>query len=181
LFIADVIEKYSVIDVLVNNAGIGQFNPFPTLSEEEWDAVLDINAKGIFRFSKAVVPNMMENGGGSIVNVTSIMGEFAGIAQSAYNASKGAAKMLTQGMAKDLAECNIRVNAVAPGMVLTGLTRNMFSNDDQRKWFEDKIPMARVGQPEEIAGAIVFLASEDASYITGATLRVDGGMTCATN
>jgi len=142
---------------------------------------MGINGRAMYLVSRAVVPIMMEHDSGSIVNITSIMGEFAGIAQSIYNASKGAAKMLTQGIAKDLGSTGIRCNAVAPGMIQTGLTENMFADEGQRAWFEERIPMGRVGRPEEIAKAVLFLASDEASYITGATLRVDGGMTCAMN
>ena len=175
------VEKWGKIDILVNNAGVGQFNPFPTTSPDEWDTIMGINGRAMYLVSRAVVPVMMEHDSGSIVNITSIMGEFAGIAQSIYNASKGAAKMLTQGIAKDLGSTGIRCNAVAPGMIQTGLTENMFADDGQRAWFEERIPMGRVGRPEEIAQAVLFLASDEASYITGATLRVDGGMTCAMN
>ncbi|HOW37895.1 MAG TPA: SDR family NAD(P)-dependent oxidoreductase [Candidatus Izemoplasmatales bacterium] len=175
------VEKWGKIDILVNNAGVGQFNPFPTTSPDEWDTIMGINGRAMYLVSRAVVPVMMEHDSGSIVNITSIMGEFAGIAQSIYNASKGAAKMLTQGIAKDLGSTGIRCNAVAPGMIQTGLTENMFADDGQRAWFEERIPMGRVGRPEEIAKAVLFLASDEASYITGATLRVDGGMTCAMN
>lgn len=177
----ETIAKYGHIDVLVNDAGVGQFNPFPTTSVEEWDTIIGINAKAMYLTSRAVIPHMMDADSGNIVNITSIMGEFAGIAQSIYNASKGAAKMLTQGIAKDMGSTHIRCNAVAPGMIQTGLTENMFSDSSQKAWFEERIPMGRVGKPEEIASAVLFLASDEASYITGATIRVDGGMTCAMN
>lgn len=176
------VEKWGTIDVLVNDAGVGQFNPFPTTSVDEWDSIVGINAKAMYLMCRAVVPIMLDRDNhGNIVNITSIMGEFAGIAQSIYNASKGAAKMLTQGIAKDLGSTGIRCNAVAPGMVQTGLTENMFADHTQRSWFEERIPLGRVGRPEEIADAVLFLASDAARYITGATIRVDGGMTCAMN
>ena len=180
--VAKTVEKWGTIDVLVNDAGVGQFNPFPTTSVDEWDSIVGINAKAMYLMCRAVVPIMLDQDNhGNIVNITSIMGEFAGIAQSIYNASKGAAKMLTQGIAKDLGSTGIRCNAVAPGMVQTGLTENMFADDTQRSWFEERIPLGRVGRPEEIADAVLFLASDAARYITGTTLRVDGGMTCAMN
>lgn len=179
--VADTMQAFGKIDVLVNNAGVGQFNPFPTTSPDEWDTIMGINGRAMYLMCRAVVPHMLDVDKGAIVNITSIMGEFAGIAQSIYNASKGAAKMLTQGIAKDLGSTGVRCNAVAPGMIQTGLTENMFADDGQRAWFEERIPMGHVGAPEDIAKAVLFLASDDASYITGATLKVDGGMTCAMN
>ncbi len=172
------LEKFGTIDILVNNAGTGQFVPFAMMENDEYDRVMDINVRGMFFFSRAVLPTMMDNDYGRIVNITSIMGEVAGQGQSIYNTSKGAAKMMTQGIAVDCSGYNINVNAVAPGMVLTGLTHNMLGDPDQAQYFIEKIPQRRIGKPEEIAAAILFLCSEDASYINGATLHVDGGMMC---
>jgi NAD(P)-dependent dehydrogenase (short-subunit alcohol dehydrogenase family) len=125
-----------------------------------------------------VLPTMMDKDFGKIINITSIMGEVAGQGQSIYNTSKGAAKMMTQGIAVDCSGYNINVNAVAPGMVLTGLTHNMLSDSDQTAYFLEKIPKRRIGVPEDIASAVLFLCSEEASYIHGETLHVDGGMMC---
>lgn len=172
------IEKYGTIDILVNNAGTGQFVPFAMIENDEFDRVMDINVKGMFFFSRAVLPTMMDKDYGKIVNITSIMGEVAGQGQSIYNASKGAAKMMTQGIAVDCSGYNINVNAVAPGMVLTGLTKNMLGDPDQAQYFLEKIPKRRIGEPEDIATAILFLCSDEASYIHGTTLHVDGGMIC---
>lgn len=172
------IEKFGTVDILVNNAGTGQFQPFAMMENEEYDRVMEINVRGIFFFSRAVLPTMMDKDYGKIVNITSIMGEVAGQGQSIYNTSKGAAKMMTQGIAVDCSGYNINVNAVAPGMVLTGLTKNMLGDEDQAKYFLDKIPKRRIGEPDDIAAAILFLCSDEASYIHGATLHVDGGMMC---
>jgi NAD(P)-dependent dehydrogenase (short-subunit alcohol dehydrogenase family) len=172
------IEKFGTIDILVNNAGTGQFVPFAMMENEEYDRVMDINVRGIFFFSRAVLPTMMDKDYGKIINITSIMGEVAGQGQSIYNASKGAAKMMTQGIAVDCSGYHINVNAVAPGMVLTGLTHNMLGDEDQTAYFLEKIPMRRIAEPNDIAGAILFLSSDDASYIHGETLHVDGGMIC---
>jgi 3-oxoacyl-[acyl-carrier protein] reductase len=172
------LEKFGTIDILVNNAGTGQFVPFAMMENDEYDRVMEINVRGMFFFSRAVLPTMMDNDFGRIVNITSIMGEVAGQGQSIYNTSKGAAKMMTQGIAVDCSGYNILVNAVAPGMVLTGLTHNMLGDPDQAQYFIEKIPQRRIGKPEEIAAAILFLCSEDASYINGTTLHVDGGMMC---
>lgn len=176
--VAATVERFGTVDILVNNAGTGQFVPFVMIDNEEYDRVMDINVRGIFYFCRAVLPIMMDKDYGKIVNVTSIMGEVAGQGQSIYNTSKGAAKMMTQGIAVDCSGYHINVNAVAPGMVLTGLTKNMLSDPDQVEYFLEKIPMRRIGTPEDIAHAILFLASDQASYIHGATLHVDGGMMC---
>ena len=172
------IEKFGTIDILVNNAGTGQFVPFAMMENEEYDRVMDINVKGMFFFSRAVLPTMMDKDYGKIINITSIMGEVAGQGQSIYNTSKGAAKMMTQGIAVDCSGYNINVNAVAPGMVLTGLTHNMLGDEDQVTYFLEKIPKRRIGEPDDIANTILFLASDAASYIHGETIRVDGGMLC---
>lgn len=172
------LDAYQKIDILVNNAGTGQFVPFAMMENEEYDRVMDINVRGMFYFSRGVLPTMMDNDYGKIVNITSIMGEVAGQGQSIYNTSKGAAKMMTQGIAVDCSGYNINVNAVAPGMVMTGLTKNMLGDEDQVVYFLEKIPKRRIGTPEDIAAAILFLSSDEAEYIHGATLHVDGGMIC---
>ncbi len=174
--VATALECYGAVDILVNNAGTGQFAPFAMMENEEYDRVMDINVRGMFFFCRAVLPQMMDRDYGKIVNVTSIMSVVAGQGQSIYNASKGAAKMLTQGIATDVAGYHINVNAVGPGMVLTGLTQNMLGDPDQAAWFIERIPMRRIAEPDDIASAILFLASDDASYVHGTTLFVDGGM-----
>ena len=174
----DTLEKFGTIDILVNNAGTGQFVPFAMMENDEYDRVMDINVRGMFFFSRAVLPTMMDRDYGKIVNITSIMGEVAGQGQSIYNTSKGAAKMMTQGIAVDCSGYHINVNAVAPGMVLTGLTHNMLGDEDQVQYFLEKIPQRRIAEPDDIANAILFLASDAASYIDGETLHVDGGMLC---
>ncbi|PDV99883.1 SDR family NAD(P)-dependent oxidoreductase [Candidatus Chloroploca asiatica] len=171
-------ERFGTIDILVNNAGTGQFSPFPMMSNDEYDRVMDINLRGTFYFCRAVLPIMLEHDYGKIVNVTSIMGEIAAMGQSIYNASKGAAKLMTQGIAVDVAGRNINVNAVAPGMVVTNMTQRMFGDKERERYFVERIPKRRIGQPEDIAGPILFLCSDEASYIHGTTLVVDGGMLC---
>lgn len=175
-FVEATLERFGTIDILVNNAGTGQFMAFAFMENEEYDRVMDINVRGMFFFCRAVLPTMMDNDFGKIVNVTSIMSVVAGQGQSIYNTSKGAAKMMTQGIAVDVAGYNINVNAVGPGMVLTGLTKNMLGDPDQAEWFIERIPKRRIGTPEDIAAAILFLSSDEASYIHGTTLFVDGGM-----
>ncbi|MBL8967268.1 MAG: SDR family oxidoreductase [Spirochaetaceae bacterium] len=166
------------VDILVNNAGTGQFVPFAMMEDEEYDRVMDINVRSIFHFSRAVLPSMMDRDYGKIVNITSIMSVIAGQGQSIYNASKGAAKMMTQGMAADLAGYRINVNAVGPGMVLTGLTKNMLGDPDQAAEFEAKIPARRIATPGDIAAGVLFLCSDAAAYVNGETLFIDGGMIC---
>jgi NAD(P)-dependent dehydrogenase (short-subunit alcohol dehydrogenase family) len=175
-FLQAVLEKFDTIDIMVNNAGTGQFVPFAFMENEEYDRVMDINVRGMFFFCRGVLPTMMDNDYGKIVNITSIMSVVAGQGQSIYNTSKGAAKMMTQGIAVDCSGYNINVNAVGPGMVLTGLTQNMLGDPDQAEWFIERIPMRRIGKPEDIAAAVLFLSSDEASYIHGTTLFVDGGM-----
>ncbi len=177
MMVDETLDAYDTVDILVNNAGINPFSPFIVVEEEEFDNVLGVNVKGIYYACKEVVPVMIENLYGKIINVTSIMSFSAGFGQSSYNASKGAAKMLTQGLTMDLAEYGININAVAPGMVRTGLTKGMFSDAKRTEYFEDRIPAGRIGEPEDIAAAILFLATDEASYINGHTLVVDGGMT----
>ena len=174
--VEETVKSFGTVDILVNNAGTNEFVPLPVLQEEDMAKIMDINLMGAFRCVKAVMPVLTEKLSGKIINVTSVMYVIAGKGQNAYNASKGALKMLTQGMAVDLASYHINVNAVGPGMIRTGLTKNLFANEDRVKWFEEKIPLGRLGLPEDIAPAILFLASDEANYITGETIFVDGGM-----
>ncbi len=175
-FVQSAIDKFGAVDILVNNAGTGQFVPFAMMPNEEYDRVMDINVRSIFYFSRAVLPGMMDRDYGKIVNITSIVSLSAAQGQSVYSASKGAAKMLTQGIAMDCSGYHINVNAVAPGMILTGLTKNMLGDPDQAATFIEHIPGGRIGTPDDIAAAVCFLASDEASYIHGTTLVVDGGM-----
>lgn len=169
-------DEFGDIDVLVNNAGVNPFAPLVVQSEEDWDNVMNVNAKGLFLAVKEILPIFIQKKKGNIINVTSIMSMVAGFGQMPYNASKGAAKLLTQGVAVDCAEYGIRCNAVAPGMIETGLTTNMFKDDQRRAWFVEKIPRGRIGRPEDIANTIMFLASDKSDYVNGTTFVVDGGM-----
>jgi NAD(P)-dependent dehydrogenase (short-subunit alcohol dehydrogenase family) len=139
---------------------------------------MDINVRSIFNFSRAVLPGMMDRDYGKIVNITSIMSTIAAQGQSIYNTSKGAAKMMTQGMAVDLSGYHINVNAVGPGFVHTGLTKNLLGDAASVAEFEEKIPMRRIGLPEDIAAGVLFLCSDAASYIHGESLFIDGGILC---
>lgn len=171
-----VLEEFGRLDIMVNNAGL---NPSYCLTDEvkerHWDMIMDVNLKGAFLCSRSVIPLMREQGGGCIINVASVAGLKALYKCSAYNASKGGLIQLTRTMALDLAGDNIRVNAIAPGFVGTELTDAVLSDPKEGERIISLIPMGRTGELDEIAPAAVFLASDAASYTTGAVLCVDGG------
>lgn len=163
------------IDILINNAGIAFREPFSEISLERWRKVMDVNVNAMFVLSQAIANRMVERGrGGSIVNMTSKNGLAGSSMLAHYNASKGAVVLLTQSMAVELASHGIRVNAVAPGFIDTPLDRKL-KQQDQSLNLTARTPMGRLGSVEEVANAFLFLASDDASYITGTTLPVDGG------
>lgn len=171
-----VLERWQRIDVLVNSAGICRPAPFLELTEEEWDAHISVNLKGTFLVSQRVAQAMVRLGiGGSIINISSVNGLAAEADQAHYNASKGGVNLLTMSMALELAPYGIRVNALCPGFIETRLTRSLIDNPQAIGPYLKTIPMGRAGQPEEIASAAVFLASDDSSYMTGHCLVVDGG------
>lgn len=172
------IEKFGKIDILVNNAGIAPVKPFLELTEEDWDRVLDINLRGYFLCAQAAAKEMIKQKSGTIVNITSVaMGQIGmgipGLAH--YCASKGGITAFTETLAVELARYNIRVNAVAPGMIETVMLREALDDPKIIEAMLAKVPMGRVGEPEEISNTVVFLASEKSSYITGAIIIVDGG------
>jgi NAD(P)-dependent dehydrogenase (short-subunit alcohol dehydrogenase family) len=170
--VSAVLARFGHLDVAVSNAGVHRVTTFLEVSDEMWDEVMRVNLRGSFLFCRAAAQVMQEQGdGGSIVVVGSTNGFVAEPAMAAYNASKGGLTMLVRSMAIDLAPHRIRVNAVAPGTVLSEITRPMLANG----FGFGAIPLQRVGDPEEVAAPIAFLASDEASYITGATLVVDGG------
>lgn len=167
-------EDFGHIDVLVNNAGITKDGLLARMSEQDWDAVLDVNLKGAFLFCKAASRIMMKQRSGSIVNMASIIGLIGNAGQCNYAASKGGLISLTKSVAKELAGRNVRANAVAPGFIETKMTEKL-SPEVQQKMLE-AIPMKRFGKPEDVASAVLFLASDDSAYVTGQTLTVAGGM-----
>ena len=168
--------KFGDIDILVNNAGRAARKPAVELSAQEWDEVIDLNVTAVFRCSKNVFPFMKRRGGGSIVNLASIMGLSGGIYPNAsYQASKGAVVNLTRALALEWAADNIRVNAVAPTFVRTDLTVPVFSNPERLKTVMSHTPLGRLPEPEEIAAAIVYLCSDAAKCVTGIVLPVDSG------
>ena len=176
-FIKEVLERFGTIDILVNNAGVASSGNILTTTEEEWNHVLATDLTGIFRMSKTVIPHMVSQSKGKIINIASIAG-IVGFSQSAaYVAAKGAVINLTREMALDFAKDNITVNSIAPGIIKTDMTKEIQENDAIRKSFLERIPLGRFGTPEDIAHVAVFLASEDADYITGQTIVADGGWT----
>ena len=163
------------IDILVSNAGVSQRHDFLEMPIEEWDRVIGVNLRGVFLCGQAVARRMAQQGGGSIVNIASQRAVTPGRRQAAYAASKGGVQTLTKAMALDLAPHGIRVNAIGPGPVRTDLTRASLSDPSQREEFLRRIPLGRIGEPDDIAGAAVFLASDRARFVTGHCLFVDGG------
>jgi dihydroanticapsin dehydrogenase len=174
-------SEHGRIDVLFNNAGIELSRPLHQTSEQEWDRVLAVNLKGMFLVSKAVLPIMMGQKSGAIVNTSSISGILGWPAYAAYSTSKGGVIQLTRQMAVDYAPYNIRVNCICPGTTLTPLIERLFGLEKDPETAKHMIaarhPLGRFAQPEEIAQAVLFLASAEASFITGAALPVDGGYT----
>ena len=169
------LDTYSRIDVLVNVAGIAHFVDFFETTEEQWDRQFAVNAKGVFLTSQAVARQMVKQGGGRIVNVTSISGQKADPALVAYCASKSASDMLTRAMAAAVGPYGVTVNAVLPGTVPTDMNRTRLADDRVRKAIEDLTPLGRLGRPDDIAGAVIYLASDEAKWTTGSLLVVDGG------
>lgn len=160
--------------VLVNNAGITRDNLILRMSEEEWEDVLETNLNGVFRLTKGLVRGMTRARWGRIINIGSVVGRMGNPGQSNYSASKAALEGLTRSLAAELASRNVTVNTVAPGFVTSDMTSSL--SEAQQKEINRRIPLGRVGEPDEIAGCVSFLASEDASYITGQTLSVNGGL-----
>jgi NAD(P)-dependent dehydrogenase (short-subunit alcohol dehydrogenase family) len=170
------IDQFGGLDTLVCGAGISPMTPFLDISEEEWDRVIDINLKGPFLCGQAAARHMKGAGGGVIINITSQLTEVAQPKSVHYVASKGGAKMMTKGMVLDLARFKIRINAIAPGLTNTAMTRlDTAEGWAEHEEFMSHIPMGRPGQPEDMIGAAVYLASDDSAYVNGATILVDGG------
>jgi 3-oxoacyl-[acyl-carrier protein] reductase len=171
---AEVESKFGGISVLVNNAGITRDNLALRMKDDEWDAVIDTNLKAVFRLSKLVMRGMMKARFGRIINITSVVGEAGNPGQANYAAAKAGVAGMSRALAHELGSRNITVNCVAPGFIDTDMTRAL--PEAQREALLDKIPLGRLGQPEEIAATVAFLASPRAGYITGSTLNVNGGM-----
>ena len=171
-----VIGKYGKIDILVNNAGITRDAMTRKMTDEMWDLVIDVNLKGVFNLTRLVGPQMEEIGGGSIISISSVVGEYGNIGQANYAATKAGVIGLTKTWAKEFARKGVpvRVNAIAPGYIMTDILKTV--PQDLLDKFAKLTMLGRLGQPEEIAKAALFLASDDSSYVTGHVLSVNGGM-----
>ena len=170
----DVLTEFGTIDILINNAGVTKDNLLMRMSEEDFDAVIDINLKSVFNMTKAVQKTMLKNRAGSIINMSSVVGVKGNAGQANYAASKAGMIGFTKSIALELGSRNIRCNAIAPGFIETEMTAKL--NEDVVQGWRDTIPLKRVGTPEDIANACVFLASDMSAYVTGQVLNVDGGM-----
>jgi len=175
-FFDEVVRKHGKIDILINNAGITRDAMTRKMTDEQWDLVIDVNLKGVFNLTRHVGPFMQVNGGGSIINISSVVGVFGNIGQANYAATKAGLVGLTKTWAKEFAlkGGNVRVNAIAPGYTMTDILKTV--PQELLDGFAKQTMLGRLGQPEEIAATALFLASEESSYITGQIISVDGGM-----
>lgn len=172
--ITAITDEFGSVDILINNAGITRDNLLMRMKDEEWSEIMETNLSAIFRMSKAVLRGMMKKRHGRIINVGSVVGSMGNAGQANYAAAKAGVIGFTKSMAREVASRGITVNTVAPGFIETDMTKAL--NDDQRAATLAQVPAGRLGQPREIAATVAFLASDDAAYITGETLHVNGGM-----
>ena len=174
--VAITVRAFGRLDVLLDCAGVSHGGTFLDLEHGEWERVIAVNLTGMFHLGQAAARQMVrQGGGGSIINVTSQLAEVARPERAAYVASKGGGRSLTHAMALDLAEYGIRVNAIAPGPTLTGLTRASYADPERRRTTIAQIPLGRLGDPQDLVGAILFLASDESRWVTGSSVTVDGG------
>jgi 3-oxoacyl-[acyl-carrier protein] reductase len=169
-----ILKEHGALHVLVNNAGITRDNLSMRMKDEDWDAVIDTNLKAVFRLSRAVMRPMMKQRHGRIINITSVVGASGNAGQANYAAAKAGVAGMTRALARELGSRNVTVNCVAPGFIDTDMTKAL--TDEQQATLKAQIPLGRLGQPEDIAEAVAFLASPQAAYITGVELHVNGGM-----
>lgn len=172
--LAAITQEFGVPDILINNAGITRDNLLMKMKDDEWDDIINTNLTSIFRMSKAVMRGMMKKRNGRIISISSVVGATGNPGQTNYAAAKAGLVGFTKSLAREIGSRNITVNTVAPGFIDTDMTREL--KDDQRDALVSQIPLNRLGQAEEIAAAVVFLASPNAAYITGETIHVNGGM-----
>ena len=169
------IEKFQKIDILINNAGITSAKPLIETTDEEMEKMFQINTFGVFKFIREVAPYMIKQQSGSIINTSSMVANYGGIMQTPYASSKFAVNGITKSCAKELGRYNIRVNAVAPGAVMTDMTKNS-TDDNTRQMLSKLTPLGRIANPSELAGAYLYLGSDDSTFTNGAIITVDGGI-----
>lgn len=172
-----ILDKHGTPDIIVNNAGIQRRHPLEDFPEEEFDDVMDANLKSAYLVSKAFVKAMIKRKSGKIINICSLQSELGRVTITPYAASKGGLKMMTRGMATEWAKHNIQVNAIGPGYYKTEMTKALYENRPFDSWLCNRTPANRWGNPEELIGVLVFLASEASSYVNGQIIYVDGGIT----
>jgi 3-oxoacyl-[acyl-carrier protein] reductase len=172
--VAAIDNEFGAVSILVNNAGVTQDNLLARMKDSEWDAVLDTDLKSVFRLSRAVLRGMMKARAGRIISITSVVGSSGNPGQVNYSAAKAGVAGLTRALAREIGSRGITVNCVAPGFIDTDMTRAL--PEAQRAALIGQIPLGRLGQPDDVAAAVVFLASPGAAYVTGTTLHVNGGM-----
>ena len=172
---AEILETYGRIDVLVNNAGVEHIEPFTDVSEEHYDFITSVNLKGVFFVAQEIAKIMQKQGGGKIINIGSL-GSYIGLAESSvYCTTKGGVIQLSKTMSIELGPDNIQVNCVAPGYFITPMTQPFYDDAEHRAWIESRIPLHNWGTVKDLAGPMLFLASDASNYVTGATIKVDGG------
>ena len=172
--IGAILDKYGRIDILINNAGITRDSLFMRMKESQWDEVFNVNAKGVFNCTKNVVRSMVKNQYGKIISITSVVGEMGNPGQVNYSSTKSAIFGFTKSLAKELGSKNINVNAISPGFIETDITEGL--PDAIKQKYMEMIPLAKFGQAEDVAKSVLFLASDDSSYITGEILKINGGL-----
>ena len=172
--IKGILHDYGTIPILVNNAGLARDGLLLRMGKEDWDLVIETNLSGIYRLCRALLPTMIRARYGRIVNISSVVAQTGNPGQVNYSAAKAGIEGFTRSLAREVASRNVTVNSVAPGFIDTDMTRDL--NDTARKKLLEQIPMKRLGQPEDVAAAVAFLVGPDASYVTGVTLNVNGGM-----
>ena len=172
--VAGVVKDFGKVDILVNNAGITKDNLMLRMTEQEWDAVIAVNLKGTYNFTKAVIRPMMKQRAGKIVNIASVVGRMGNVGQANYSASKAGVIALAKTTAKEFGSRNITVNAVAPGFIQTDMTGKL--SEEVRNEFLKTIPLKRAGLPEDVANVVCFFCQDESAYVTGQVLNIDGGM-----
>ncbi len=172
---AEILQAYGRIDVLVNNAGVEHIEPFTEVSEEHYDFITSVNLKGVFFVAQEIAKIMKKQGGGKIINIGSL-GSYIGLAESSvYCTTKGGVIQMSKTMSIELGPDNIQVNCVAPGYFITPMTQPFYDDAEHRAWIESRIPLHNWGTVKDLAGPMLFLASDASNYVTGATIKVDGG------